>query len=43
VQVTVLDDASDANVARVREAMAGLPHEIVLRPLGFGVRYIDRE
>lgn len=43
VQVTVLDDASDADLGRVREAMAGVPHEIVLRPLALGVRYVDRE
>lgn len=37
VQVDVLDDASDAQVARVHDVLGALPHRVVIRPIGYGV------
>lgn len=39
VEVTVSEDASDADMVRVRGALGSLTCRVVRRPIGYGVSY----
>lgn len=41
VEVTVLDDASEAEVARIHDVLGTLPHRVVRRPIEYGVTYLS--